>query len=217
VAPARHVAESAEQEAPVNPFERRTSAHGRSLPAALAACGFVVAVALTGCSSGQVSQTATQEPAINGTSGYAGEITLRNIHLRADQTSDYIQPGRDVALILTAANNSPDIDDKLLSITSDVGSVTVTGDTALPATDVLVIGTPDGQPTPLENIEVADSAEATVELTKPITNGLTYDFTFTFEKAGETTVNVPVSAGESPRRDGPVKAGDSADHSGGGH
>lgn len=37
-----------------------------------------------------------------------------------------------------------------------------------------------------------------MELSKPVTNGLTYDFTFTFEKAGETTVAVPISAGEAP-------------------
>jgi copper(I)-binding protein len=197
----------------VNPFKRRSNGQRLFVPSALAAGGLATAVLLSGCGAGQVSQTATQEPAVNGTSGYAGEVTLRNIHLRADQTSDYIQPGRDVDLIFTAANNSPDVDDKLLSVTSDVGEVTLTGDTALPATDVLVVGIPDGQTTPLENIEVADSAEATVALSKPITNGLTYDFTFTFEKAGETTVNVPVSAGEAPRRGGPA----SADHSGGGH
>ncbi len=196
----------------MNPFKRCTNAHGRSVPAALAASGLAAAVVLSGCSSGQVAQTATQEPAVNGTSGYAGEITLRNVHLRAEQTSDYIQPGRDVELIFTAANDSPDINDKLLSITSDVGSVALTGDTALPATDVLVVGIPDGQPTPLEDIEVADSAEATVELSKPITNGLTYDFTFTFENAGETTVGVPISAGEAPRREAPPEVGDAAGH-----
>ncbi|PRC61161.1 hypothetical protein C6A85_11810, partial [Mycobacterium sp. ITM-2017-0098] len=42
--------------------------------------------------AGQVSQTATQEPAVNGTSGKAGPIVLRNIHISADQTSDYIRP-----------------------------------------------------------------------------------------------------------------------------
>ena len=40
---------------------------------------------------------------------------------------------------------------------------------------------------------------AEVTLSKPITNGLTYNFTFNFEKAGQTTVAVPISAGENPR------------------
>jgi hypothetical protein len=43
-------------------------------------------------------------------------------------------------------------------------------------------------------------ANAEVTLTKPITNGLTYDFTFNFEKAGQTTVAVPLSAGLNPRQ-----------------
>ena len=46
-----HVAPSAEQEAPVNPFERRTRAHGRSVPA-LAACGVAATVLLSACSAG---------------------------------------------------------------------------------------------------------------------------------------------------------------------
>ncbi len=105
----------------MNPLERRTSV----VTAALAAAGLALSVALSGCSAGQVSQTATQEPAINGTSGKAGEIALRNVHLRADQTKDYIEPGSDVELIFVAANTSADQNDKLVSITSDVGKVTL--------------------------------------------------------------------------------------------
>ncbi len=60
----------------------------------------------------------------------------------------------------------------------------MSGDTALPANGVLVVGEPDGQIAPLESAETADAAKAKVALSKPITNGLTYDFTFTFEKAG---------------------------------
>ena len=99
-----------------------------------------------------------------------------------------------------------------VSITSDVGTVTLSGDTALPANGTLVVGAPDGQITALESVETADAAEATVALSKPITNGLTYNFTFTFEKSGEGTFAVPISAGESPRREEAGAAG----HSGGG-
>ena len=199
----------------MNPLRRRTSALGRPASTALVACGFSAAVLLTGCSAGQVSQMATQEPAINGTAGKAGDIDLRNVHLRAAQTADYVQPGRDVELIFVASNTSADVADKLVSITSDIGKVTLTGPADVPVSGVLVVGTPDGQPTPLENVEAADSAEAKVALSKPISNGLTYDFTFKFEKAGETTIGVPISAGESPRREAAVEVGESAGHSGG--
>jgi copper(I)-binding protein len=193
------VASSAEQEACVNRFK-------------LAACGLAAAVSFTGCSAGQVSQTATQEPAVNGTSATAGEISLRNIHLRATQTTDYVQPGREVELLFTAVNNSPDVNDKLVAITSDVGTVTLTGDTTVPASGVLVVGTPDGQTTPLETVEAAEAAEASVALSKPITNGLTYNFTFEFERNDKTTVTVPISAGEAPRREAVVEAGDTGGH-----
>jgi copper(I)-binding protein len=184
------------QESSVNRFRSRTAA----LTPILAAFGLVAAVALSGCGAGQVSQTATQEPAVNGTSATAGTIALRNIHLRAVQTTDYVQPGRDVELIFTAVNNSPDVNDKLVSITSDVGTVSLSGDTTVPANGVLVVGQPDGQTVALESAEKAEAVDAKVALSKPITNGLTYKFTFDFEKSGETSVQVPISAGEAPRR-----------------
>ncbi len=178
----------------------------------LAACGLASAVLLSGCGAGQVSQTATQEPAVNGTSANIGKIAVRNAHLRVDQTTDYVQPGREVELLFVATNDSPDVNDKLVSITSDVGTVTLTGDTSLPASGTLVVGAPDGQITALESVETAEAAEASVELSKPITNGLTYNFTFKFEKGGEGTFAVPISAGESPRREEAGNVG----HSGGG-
>ena len=189
-------------------FKPRTSA----IAAGLAACGLAAAFALSGCSAGQVAQTATQQPAVNGTSSNVGPISLRNIHLRAAQSTDYVQPGRDVELLFVAVNGSPDVNDKLVSIKSDVGTVSLSGDTSIPASGVVVVGAPDGQPEPLENAGLAEGAEAKVALSKPITNGLTYNFTFDFEKAGETTVTVPISAGEAPRREAAVEAGDTGGH-----
>src|ERR1700754_2600473 len=153
-----------------------------------------------------------KNPAVTGTSGNVGPISLRNVHLRAMQSTDYVQPGRDVELLFVAVNNSPDVNDKLVSITSDVGKVTLSGNTSVPANGVLAVGEPDGQIAPLESAERADAAEATVALSKPITNGLTYNFTFVFEKAGETTVTVPISAGEAPRREAAAEAGDTGGH-----
>jgi copper(I)-binding protein len=198
----------------VNRFQSRTYA----FTPILAACGLATAVALSGCSAGQISQTATQEPAVNGTSANIGDVALRNIHLRAVQSADYVQPGREIELIFVAANNSPDANDRLVSITSDIGTVTLTGDATVPASGVLVVGVPDGQTIPLESVEAAEAVEATVRLTKPITNGITYNFTFEFQRGGQGSVPVPISAGEAPRRvEEPLKpAGDTGGH-GGGH
>lgn len=194
----------------MNRFKSRSSA----VTVALAACGLAAAAALSGCSAGQVAQTATQQAAVNGTAATVGNITLRNVHLRAALTTDYVQPGREVELLFVASNGSPDSPDKLVSVTSDLGTVTLSGDTSLPPNGVLVVGEPDGQIAPLESAETAEAAKATIDLTKPITNGLTYNFTFAFQKAGETSVPVPISAGEAPRRDG---SGESGGDTGGHH
>ena len=160
--------------------------------AGLAACGFI----LTGCGSGQISQVAGQEAAVNGMSADAKDIALRNIHLLADQNGDFLVPGKVLPLVFVAANSSPDVDDKLVSITSDVGTVALSGDGAVMAGRALVVA-PKGQ---AEAMGSAAPATAAVTLTKPITNGLSYPFTFTFEKAGATTVAVPLSAGEGARQ-----------------
>lgn len=157
----------------------------------LAVCGVI----LTGCGSGQISQVADQESAVNGTSADVKNMVLRNVHLQAVQTGDYLQPGKVVPLVFVAANNSADVDDKLVGITSDVGTVALSGDGAVPAGRALVVSA-KGQAMPMGS---ATGATADVTLSKPITNGLAYNFTFNFEKAGQTTVAVPVSAGENPR------------------
>lgn len=164
--------------------------------AALAACG----VLLTGCGAGQISQSAGMEAAINGAAANAGDIGLRNIHLQAVQTGDFLRPGDTVPLMFVAVNNSPDENHQLVQITSDVGQVSVTGDGTIPASGALVVGLADGQPQTLPDGE-GKPAIAEVKLTKPITNGLSYGFTFDFGKAGTTTVAVPISAGNADRRE----------------
>jgi hypothetical protein len=161
----------------------------------------LVATLLSGCGAGQISQMSTQEPAVNGNRVTVNNVALRDIRMQGVQTGAFLQPGRTVNLVAVAANQSPDIADRLVSITSDVGTVTVDGDARLPAGGMLFIGKPDGQNVPPGPPESGDAnnaknfVKATVALAKPISNGLTYNFTFTFEKAGPASVLVPVSAG----------------------
>jgi hypothetical protein len=155
----------------------------------------LVATMLSGCGAGQISQMATQEPAINGNRVTINNVALRDIRIQATQNGDFIQPGRTVDLVAVAINQSPDQPDRLVGITSDIGTVTISGDGRVPPAGILSIGTPDGQkvaPGPTSN-----AVKATVNLSKPISNGLTYDFTFNFEKAGQASVLVPISAGLS--------------------
>lgn len=163
--------------------------------AGLAACGMI----LTGCSAGQIAQTATQQAAVNGASADVKTIALRNVHIRATQTSDFLQPGAVVPLMFVAVNDSPDVDDTLVSITSDIGSIALTGDASIPADGVLVVGA-EAQAEPMGAPAAPAAPAAEVTLAKPITNGLTYNFTFTFEKSGTATVTVPISAGEAAQQ-----------------
>jgi copper(I)-binding protein len=165
----------------------------------LAVCGLFAATAIAGCGAGQISQVATQEPAVNGTGGVVDHIALRNVHLQAEQTSAAVAPGTDVELIFTATNQAPDADDRLLRVTTDVGTVTLAGDTVVPANGLLEVGVPDGVEE-LAADEDVKAAEATLVLSEPISNGLTYPITFTFERAGDKLLNVPISAGNSPRQ-----------------
>jgi hypothetical protein len=164
----------------------------------LAGLAALIATVLSGCSAGQVAQTAAQEPAVNGNRLTINHVALRDIRIQAVQTGDFLQPGKAVDLVLVAVNQSPDVADRLVGITSDIGTVTMTGDARLPAGGMLFVGTPDGQivaPGPLQSNQ---ATKASVVLSKPITNGLTYNFTFNFEKAGQGSVMVPISAGLAP-------------------
>ena len=187
----------------------RFNTHLRRTPtvAGLAAnCLALLVAVLTGCGSGQIAQTSVQEPAVNGAAGTVNQVALRNVYIRAAQSSDFLQPGQTVQLVLVASNQSPDVPDKLVRITSDIGTVTLSGDTRLPPDGVLFIGPPEGQNIKaLDVIEPAAAAKATVALNKPISNGFTYPFTFDFEKAGSTSIQVPISAGgEAPPEQTPA-------------
>ena len=160
----------------------------------------VIATLLSGCGAGQISQMATQEPAVNGNKVTFNNVALRDIRMQAVQTSDYLQPGRTVNLVAVAVNQSPDITDRLVSITSDIGTVTIDGDARLPAGGMLFIGKPDGQNVAPGPLQSNNAVKATVALAKPISNGLTYNFTFNFEKAGQASVLVPISAGLGPQQ-----------------
>ena len=156
------------------------------------------ALVVSGCGTGQISQTTSQVRAINGANVTFSNVALRDIRIQANQTGDFVQPGQTVELTLVAVNQSPDITDRLVSISSDIGTVTITGNPRLPASGVLFLG-PGRRPgpSPVDAVENEVRAKATVTLTKPITNGLTYNFTFDFEKAGKGSALVPIAAGET--------------------
>jgi copper(I)-binding protein len=188
----------------VNRFDNRVSrsrSSRRSAKLAVLASGALIGVAaISGCSAGQIAQTAMEKPAVDGNQATVNNVALRDVHISARQTGDYLRPGATVDLALVAVNESPDITDRLVGITTDIGKVTVTGDATLPASGVLFVGQ-NGQTQKSDKVvESGNTVKATIALTKPITNGPNYDVTFNFDKAGPISVPVPISAPESPLR-----------------
>ncbi len=168
---------------------------GRAARVAVVGLIALLAVLVSGCGAGQISQMAVQDPAVNGNKVTFNNVALRDIRIQANQTGDFLQPGRTVDLVLVAINQSPDTPDRLVGISTDVGTVAISGDARLPAGGMLFIGTPEGQKVAPGPIDSNTAVKATVTLIKPITNGLNYNFTFNFEKAGQASVLVPISAG----------------------
>ncbi|MEO8814474.1 MAG: hypothetical protein ABI307_15415 [Mycobacterium sp.] len=170
------------------------------------AAGLATAVALAGCGTGQIAQTTDQVSAVNGTAGSVGDVTLRDVRIQAVEDGDFLQPGYTVDLVFVATSQSTESGDELTRISTTVGEVSMAGNRKLPAGGALIVNA-TGQgltatPTPrdLKGAAAADTATATVTLDKPITNGLTYDFTFDFKRAGSISLAVPISAGPAPRR-----------------
>lgn len=195
----------------MNPIHTRLRTRVCTTTAGLASCALLAAAALAGCSTGQISQTANQASAVNGTGAVLEHVALRNVRIQADQTGDFVEPGRTVDLMFVASNQSPDTGDALTGISTAIGQVTVSGSKNLPAGGVLVVANPNAQDAAqmttiqeLRTVDDTNAAAATVALDKPISNGLSYDFTFDFKEAGSITLAVPVTADRASQ---PVPAG----------
>ncbi|HEX4226974.1 MAG TPA: hypothetical protein VHZ97_31715 [Pseudonocardiaceae bacterium] len=93
-----------------------------------AVAGLGVAVLLVGCGAGQITQTDTQQSAVNGGSGQVGQIAIRDAELQfPDNAQDVYAPGSNATLIVTIANNGIN-PDQLIAVSSPAASsVTIDG------------------------------------------------------------------------------------------
>ncbi len=103
-----------------------TGARRRMVSVAVLAAG--AALMLSGCSAGQISQTATQVAAVNGNHADIDRISLRNVHIVFPATgTDYTNTKGGKAIIaLSVVNNGETVTDELTSITTDLGTVKIT-------------------------------------------------------------------------------------------
>ncbi|WP_433712309.1 hypothetical protein ACQP2U_39730 [Nocardia sp. CA-084685] len=220
-----------------------TGARRRMVSVAALAAG--AALVLSGCSSGQVAQTATQVAAVNGNHADIDRISLRNVHIVFPAIgTDYTNAKGGKAIIaLSVVNNGETVTDELTSITTDLGTVKITPPAGASAFQIapqqtVVAATSPGAATAAKSDEhgATPSSSAapgtasqknTVDpekkpglieitgLTKDITPGLTYPVTFNFKQNGTVTVQVPVDAGAETDRHEGQAAATEGEHKGG--
>ncbi|MBE7161774.1 MAG: hypothetical protein INR72_11040 [Williamsia herbipolensis] len=146
-----------------SPAQVARSQRGIVRVAAAAAIGSALVFGVAACGAGQISQTANQEAAVNGSSATVGQLALRDVHItypRVNADDAFVNGGPfEVAFLIS--NNSAYQDDTLQSITvPGGGSATISGSRALPATKSLRAG----QPSLLLTDAPAESASSSAEV-----------------------------------------------------
>jgi copper(I)-binding protein len=112
----------------------------RVLGAGVLALG--AALVLAGCGAGQITQTDTQQPAVNGTYAQVKTIVLRNVAVQYPTSGAGYPAGATPALTFTIVNQGAQ-DDALTSVTVDGAQATVGGSKDVVAGHSLVIGPDD--------------------------------------------------------------------------
>ncbi|MGY2083001.1 copper chaperone PCu(A)C [Blastococcus sp. SYSU DS0539] len=166
----------------------------RALRAATMGVLLLSPLALSACSAGQVTQTATQERDKVGAMAQVGDITLRAVTLAYPEDGAY-EAGGDATVRMAIVNGSQE-DDTLTGITGegfgdavitpadDTGSAGSAGgsdELDIPAGSPVFVGTEDGP-----QITLTDLDEA-------LTTGQRVELVLTFENAGEVPVSAPVA------------------------
>jgi copper(I)-binding protein len=113
----------------------------RVLGAGVLALG--AALVLAGCGAGQITQTDTQQPAVNGTHAQVKTIALRDVAVQYPTSGAGYAAGATPALTLTIVNQGTQ-DDSLVSVTTEDGTqATIGGSKDIVAGHSLVIGPDD--------------------------------------------------------------------------
>jgi copper(I)-binding protein len=168
----------------------------RALRAATTVVLLVSPVALSACSAGQVTQTATQQRDKVGAMGQVGDITLRAIQLESPRGGSYDR-GEDADLRLAIVNGGGEPDtlvgisgDGFADAEIDAGSTATSASTGgssseteleIPTDTIVLVG------------EDEDVSITLNDLDDALTTGQYLEITFEFENAGEITVPVTVA------------------------
>jgi copper(I)-binding protein len=130
----------------------------RVLGAGVLALG--AALALTGCGAGQITQTSSQQAAVNGTHAQVKTMVLRNAAVQYPTSGAGYPAGATPVLTLTLVNSGTQ-DDSLVSVTTEDGAqATLGGSKDIVAAHSLVIGPGDAAESTNEVQPTSSSAPA---------------------------------------------------------
>jgi copper(I)-binding protein len=165
----------------------------RLLPVVL---GIGAAIVVSGCSAGQITQTDTQVPAVNGSMGTVKQIAVRDVRLAFPAGKTYFSKGENASLLVTIAN-SGQADDKLVSVSSPdfgsgaqiVGDATIPGFHAISATETAVA--PVTTTTTTTATSTTGTSTTGTSTTGTSTTGTSTTGTSTSTSATATTTSAP--------------------------
>jgi copper(I)-binding protein len=192
----------------------------RALRAATAGVLLLSPLALSACSAGQVTQTATQERDKVGAMAQVGDITVRAAELESPRAGSY-EAGDDAELMLAIVNSGQEADTLVEVDGEGFGDVEIQGSTS-PATGAnsgsstgtggtTTTGTGTGSAgsdeieIPSDTTVFVDADETSITLTdldEPLTVGQYLELTLTFENAGDVTLLVTVANPEDEEERG---------------
>jgi copper(I)-binding protein len=172
----------------------------RALRAAIVGVALFSPVALSACSAGQVTQTATQDRDKTGAMAQVGDITLRQVQIAYPRGGSY-DAGDDAELTLSIVNTGQE-PDTLVSVDGDgFRSAELTGTSSA----VNSAGSPSGTTTVATSDEIEVAADTSVfvgsddltitltDLDEPLTVGQYVTLVLSFENAGDITVRATVA------------------------
>jgi len=171
----------------------------RALGAATAGVLLLSPLALSACSAGQVTQTATQQRDKVGAMAQVGDITVRAVELVSPRGASY-EAGDDAELTLAIVNSGQETDTLVGVDGEGFGDVEIrtaaTGGSAAGSDEIEI---------PTDTTVFVDGRDASITLTdldESLTVGQYLELTLSFENAGDVTVPVTVSNPEDEQERG---------------
>ncbi len=186
----------------------------RALAGTVGALALAGTLALSGCGTGQLAQTAEEGAAVNGIGAQQGDVFIRDLQIVYPQkptSPEAPYPSGGAAPLRFGIVNEATTADRLVRVSSPIAStVTLSGDMSLPQEILLVGGGESGTaPAGVRPVTIALTG-----LTAPVRAGANVPITFTFERAGTVTLLTPVgtppeggSASEPEREDSEAAQG----------